>query len=58
MSHQRDLLNALAQLEAIEANKKEVVKAYNDDIKWLRKEVKRLRSELEAGRASPAEVAG
>ena len=52
MTLQRELLDKLAALDALEADKKEVTKNYNADIKHLRREVKRLRVELEAVRLS------
>ena len=52
MSTQRDLLDALAKVDELEHDKKESVKAYNEDIKFWKKEAKRLRGELEAQRAA------
>ena len=51
MNLQGELLDKLAALEAVETDKKEAMKSYSDDIKHLRKEVKRLRVELEVTRS-------
>lgn len=51
MNLQGELLDKLAALEAVETDKKEAMKSYSDDIKHLRKEVKRLRVELELTRS-------
>lgn len=48
---QRELLDKLSALEIEEHNKKEALKEYGENIKFLRKEIKRLRGELEASRA-------
>lgn len=46
MSLQRDLLDKLAALEAMEVAKKEYNKEIGADIRELRKEIKRLREEI------------
>ena len=53
-----ELLDKLAALEAVEADKKVAMVSYNDDIKHLRKEVKRLRVELESARVYSREKEG
>jgi uncharacterized protein YlxW (UPF0749 family) len=59
MTKQRELLNELANLDALQDQKKAVVRDLNEDIKAARKTVVRLRSELEAesGRDSSAKGA-
>ena len=57
MNLQGELLDKLAALEAVETDKKEAMKSYSDDIKHLRKEVKRLRVELELTRSHGEEGA-
>jgi len=46
MSLQRELLDTLAALEAVKADKKEAMKGYRDEIAVLRKKVKALRGEM------------